>query len=477
MSDFSDFIVIKLGGTSQCKKGYDALINYIFNNKLNENYNIIVVLSAISGVTTLLDKYTMTKDITFIHEIEDLHEELIDSLFQFDGINIDCDITENNRIMFNDIHDINDIDGMQKLFIKKNFLTEWNKLTELIKNYTNMDDIRKRAEIIGFGERLSTNIFNSYIKLRQSNTNIHLLNSYKFIKSKKESYKLFPSVEFIGDLESFNKEWMKEEYDCSKNNIIILQGFIASSPSGEPLLLGRGGSDTTGSIIANMVGAKFYEVWTDVEGIYTADPRIVNDVKHIESISYELIQELAAMGAKVMHPLSIIPCQLKSIPIYVKSTFNVNGKQTKIHTDDFNDICIAIQKNVSVFHIKSMNMWNSYGFVHDIFRRFAQNQVDVNIITTSQFSISTTTNETNPYVLKDLEQDLNKDYETKFVQNCIILSVVSNNVKKIMSKINFETISSEIIHIGSNNLSINIVLKEQTNDFIKMIVEKLFNYT
>lgn len=472
----SEFIVIKLGGTSQCKKGYDALINYIKIQSLTEKYNIIIVLSAISGITTLLDKYTMTKDITFIHDVEDLHEELIESFFGVDENYIDCDITEHDKIICNDI---NDIDDMYKLNIKKKFLIEWNKLTDLIKDYTNMDDIRKRAEIIGFGERLSTNIFHSYIKLKQfdPNTNIHLINSYNFIKSKKESYKLFPSVEFTGDLENFNKEWMKENNDYLKNNIIITQGFIASSLSGEPLLLGRGGSDTTGSIISNMVGATFYEVWTDVEGIYTADPRIFNNVKHIETISYELIQELAAMGAKVMHPLSIIPCQLKSIPIYVKSTFNIDGKQTKIHDEDFNDICIAIQKNVSVFHIKSMNMWNSYGFVNDIFRRFAQNQVDVNIITTSQFSISTTTNETNTYVLKDLEQDLNKDYETKLVQNCIILSVVSNNVKKIMSRINFEIISSEIIHIGSNNLSINIVMKEQTNDFIKIIIEKLFNYT
>jgi aspartate kinase len=258
------------------------------------------------------------------------------------------------------------------------------------------------------------------------------------------------------------------------NNIYVVQGFIASSPKGEPLLLGRGGSDTTGAIIANMVNAKYYEVWTDVEGIYTADPRLVGDVKHIKNISYDLIQELAAMGAKVMHPLSIIPCQLKSIPIYVKSTFNINGNHTKIHTDDFNDTCIAIQKNVSVFHMKSMDMWNSYGFVNDIFRRFSQNQVDVNIITTSQFSISTTTNETNSYILKDLEQELNKDYDTKLVQNCVILSIISNNVRKIMSKISFEEFTSEIIHIGSNNLSINIVLKEKTNDELREIINKMF---
>jgi len=442
----SQYIVIKLGGSSQCKNGYDALINYIFTKKLNEKYNIIVVLSAVSGVTTLLDKYSKTKDIAHLREIEDLHTELIKLL---------------------------------KLDMMKSFHTEWNKLMKLIKNYTNMDDIHKRSEIIGFGERLSTNIFHSYLELSKLNTNIHLINSYNFIKSKIEAYKLSPSVEFVGELFNFNKEWMKSDIDCLKNNIIVTQGFIASSPSGKPHLLGRGGSDTTGSIIANMVGAISYEVWTDVEGIYTTDPRILDNVKHIDTISYDLIQELASMGAKVMHPLSIIPCQLKSIPIYVKSTFNLDGKQTIIHNDNFNenfnDVCIAIQKNVSVFHIKSINMWNSYGFVHDIFRRFTHNKVDVNIITTSQFSISTTTNETNQYVLKDLEQDLNTYYETNLVQNCIILSIVSNDAKKNMSLINFETIPSEIIHIGSNNLSINIVMKEKTDDELKLIIEKLFN--
>ena len=470
------FIVIKLGGTSQCKKGYDSLIKYIhnINNNTNTN-NIVIVLSAVTGVTNFLDKYTKTKDITFIHEIEDLHEDFINSLYsELEEENLaDCDITEHNNL---NLSDLSDLDGSKTQFIKSNFDKVWEDLQNLIKDYTNMDDVRKRAEIIGYGEKLSTTIFTAYLKqFSEFSNNSTLLNSYDFIKSTKETYKLYPCVQFIGDLNKFN-EIINKNFD--PNNIIpqiyITQGFIGSSPKGEKVLLGRGGSDTTGAIIANMLNAQFYEVWTDVEGIYTADPRIVTNVKHIQNISYDLIQELAAMGAKVMHPLSIIPCQSKSIPIYVKSTFNTNGKYTKIYNEDFNDTCIAIQKNVSVFHIKSMDMWNSYGFVNDIFRRFSQNQVDVNIITTSQFSISTTTNETNSYILKDLEQELNQDYDTCLVQNCVILSLVSNNVRKIMSKINFDEITSEIIHIGSNNLSINIVLKEKTNNELKEIINKMF---
>ena len=454
------FIIIKLGGSSQCKEGYNALINYINDEYITNIHksNIVLVLSAPSKVTNLLDLYTKTKDVIYIHNVDDICTDLLDSLYT----------------------ELNDINGIKKQNILSKYKIEMDKLDKLISEYTNLDDIRKRAEIIGFGEKLSTTIFTNYLSEfpgALEKLNIQELNSYDFIKSNKETYKLYPTVEFCGDNNIFLKKCFEkiDTLDKDKDNIFITQGFIGSSPLGEPLLLGRGGSDTTGALIANMVDAEKYEVWTDVEGIYSADPRITNKYKLIKNISYDLVQELAAMGAKVMHPLSIIPCQVKSIPIYVKSTFNLDGNFTKIHSEDFNDVCIAIQKDVSVFHIKSMNMWNSYGFVNDIFRRFSQNQVDVNIITTSQFSISTTTNEVNVYVLKDLEQELSKDYETTLVQKCVIVSFISNNIRNIMNKLNFESLNTEIIHIGSNNLSINIVLKEKSDFELKEIIENILN--
>jgi aspartate kinase len=182
--------------------------------------------------------------------------------------------------------------------------------------------------------------------------------------------------------------------------INVFQGFIGSTPSGKKVLLGRGGSDTTGALIANSMDAKYYEVWTDVDGIYTADPRIF-EACLINKIDYELIQELASMGAKVMHPLSIKPCADKNIPIYVKNTFNDKAEGTKItsleETKNYTKLTMfyAIQKNETLFKIKSLDMWNSFGFLNDIFRKFSDNKIDVNIVTTSQFSVSATTNEQN----------------------------------------------------------------------------------
>jgi diaminopimelate decarboxylase/aspartate kinase len=205
------------------------------------------------------------------------------------------------------------------------------------------------------------------------------------------------------------------------NNIYITQGFIASSPKGEPLLLGRGGSDTTGALIANAISAERYEVWTDVDGIYTADPKIF-DAYLIHKIDYELIQELASMGAKVMHPLSIKPCFDKNIPIIVKNTFNDLAEGTRITTIEESvnytkfTMFYAIQKNETLFKIKSLDMWNSVGFLNDIFRKFSENKIDVNIVTTSQFSVSATTNEQNKYKLLELK-DLWHWFETNIASN------------------------------------------------------------
>jgi len=111
------------------------------------------------------------------------------------------------------------------------------------------------------------------------------------------------------------------------------------------------------------------------------------------------------MGAKVMHPLSIKPCADKNIPIYVKNTFNHTSEGTKItyinESNNNNDKFYALQKNETLFKIKSLDMWNSIGFLNDIFRKFSENKIDINIVTTSQFSISATTSDQNKYKLLD----------------------------------------------------------------------------
>jgi len=429
------YIVYKLGGTSQCKIGYDRLKNQLKNNIKNKIINIIV-LSAVSGVTNNLVKFTETKNHVYIDKVLELNYNLIKNL----GL---------NEELFDSIK---------------------NKLLDLCTNFIksfDMTDIYEKSEIIGYGEVFSTNIFYQYLDSDYDFKfyGLELYDSYKHIKSKKEIYQCNSVTEFYFD----------DSY-LGLDDVCIFQGFIGSTPSGKKVLLGRGGSDTTGALVANALDAEYYEVWTDVDGIYTTDPRIFPAIL-VDKIDYELIQELASMGAKVMHPLSIKPCFDKNIPIYVKNTFNESSNGTKITNltdcDNTLNTFYAIQKNETVFKIKSLDMWNSFGFLNDIFREFSENKIDVNIVTTSQFSVSATTNEQNKYKLLELQQKLSEKYNITVIQDCIVFSIITRNIKNIINKIQFHNINSEIIHISDNNMTINFVIQNHDINILENIIKMI----
>lgn len=428
-------IVYKLGGTSQCKIGYDRLINQLKDN-IKNNIKSFIILSAVSGVTNNLVKFTETKDIKYIDKVLELNYNLIK----------DLKLEEN---IFDKIKD---------------------KLFELCTNYSKSFDmtcIYEKSEIIGYGEVFSTNIFYNYIDSDYyfKYYGLKLYDSYKHIKSKKEIYQCNSTTEFY---------FTSETTSIEIADVNIFQGFIGSTPSGKKVLLGRGGSDTTGSLIAFAINAEFYEVWTDVNGIYTADPRIF-PATLVETIDYELVQEIASMGAKVMHPLSIKPCFDKNIPIYVKNTFNNISKGTKItsinesNNNKNNDKFYALQKNETIFKIKSLDMWNSVGFLNDIFRKFSENKININIVTTSQFSVSATASEQNKYKLLEIKELLSEKYEVNMINDCTILSIVSRNIKDVLKKIDLNKISYEIIHISDNNMTINLVLNNFNENIINFL--------
>ena len=182
-----------------------------------------------------------------------------------------------------------------------------------------------------------------------------------------------------------------------------------------------------------------------------------------------------------MHPLSIKPCADKNIPIYVKNTFNKKANGTKItnltecngkysYYYQLKNKFYAIQKNETIFKIKSLDMWNSIGFLNDIFRQFSENKIDVNIVTTSQFSVSATTNEQNKYKILELQQKLSEKYDVSVISECVIFSIVKRNIKDIITKINFNKINAEIIHISDNNMTINFVLSKFDLEMLKNII-------
>ena len=413
--------IYKFGGTSITKDGFN-LIKEIINNR---NSKIVIVLSAVSQVTDLLIELSKKYDEHVFEHLKTKHQNLMTEL------------------------------KLKKQVIILNKLNELKKILQSNKFYP--------EEIISYGEILSTSILNIYL-----NNSYFLLDSKKVIKYNNSSYN--------GNINNFN-----QEVGCSE--VVIMQGFIASGQNNKIHLLSRGGSDTSATLVGNMLNSKKVYIYTDVDGIYTTDPNVISDAVIIPNLDYQMAQELSAMGAKVLHPYSIKPAEEKGIEIHIKNTFNHLNQGTVINSKSSKKIAVINQKGITTFHIKSLNMWNNYGFVHDIFKDFSDMGIDVNIITTSQFVVSCTTDNNDIKKLMELYNKLSKRYEVKLFQNSNMISVVGNKIalnNNFMEKLFLVTKNYQvhITHFSSNHLSISFIVENkdalQLNQDIHDIV--VYNY-
>jgi len=399
--------VLKFGGTSQLSSTYEMILS-ILNNNPDTKY--IIVLSAMSGVTNKLLDFVNTKDFNIWNEVIEMNKEL---------------------------------SKMENNFIN----TMEEKLWDLENN---------GIEIIAMGEFFTTNILNDF--LNYNNIKSKFVSSFEIIKSS-----LPNNISFYNKGEfKVNSSLLLSHLE--NNQVLIIPGFSGLSSDNKPCLLGRGGSDTTGSILAAAIKAIEYQIWTDVDGIFSSDPKKIKNTFLIKNIGYSQAQEIAAMGAKIIHPFCILPCAENNIPILIKNTFNENGTGTLISNEFSNPLNVTIQGNVTVFKITSNNMWNNFGFVYDIFSIFKKYNVDVNIINTSQFNITTTTEETSLSRLNKVREYLLHNYIVEMNTKNSIVSVVGKNIRKYENIGNLFKITQKydiiLTSYSSNDLTLSWVIKE-----------------
>ena len=400
--------IYKFGGTSITKTGFD-LIKHIIETR--DTKNIVIVLSAMNTVTnrliSLTENYCEEKYQAITNKYSNLAKNL--GLNQF------------------------------KLTILVN---EYSKLKHL---FLNSGDNNLK---IAYGEILSTLILSLYI-------------DYPVIDSRLIIKKL--NNGFICDLDIFFKY-------TGELKVIIMQGFIASDKEGKTVLLSRGGSDTTATLIGNALDSKKVFIYTDVDGVLSSDPRLVKNAKLINTINYNIAQELASCGANILHPYSIQLAKDKNIELHVKNTYNSGSEGTIINNKLSKDMVITNESMVTIFHIKTVNMWNNYGFIYDIFKDFADLGVIVTIITTSQFVVSCTTQCNNIEILEKLKSKLLTKYEVQMIIDSNIISVVGNSIA-------FDTLFQivkryhiHITHFSSSNLSISFIVEK---DIYKLLMNDI----
>jgi aspartate kinase len=212
--------------------------------------------------------------------------------------------------------------------------------------------------------------------------------------------------------------------------IAITQGFIGATESGAYTTLGRGGSDYSASIIGVATDAKEIQIWTDVDGMMTADPRIIANAKVLPAVSFQEASELAYFGAKVLHPLTIKPAVEKKIPVRILNTMRPKEPGTLItETVDSNDFvrAIASKKKITTIFISSPKMLMSHGFLAKIFAVFDKYQTSIDTIATSEISVALTIDSAE--FLTDIVEELGEYGDVRTLEDAAIVSVVGRQYR------------------------------------------------
>ncbi|MEO8660436.1 MAG: lysine-sensitive aspartokinase 3 [Bryobacteraceae bacterium] len=217
----------------------------------------------------------------------------------------------------------------------------------------------------------------------------------------------------------------------AENQVVVMGGFIGSSADGITTTLGRGGSDFTASIVGAGIDAEEIQIWTDVDGMLTCDPRILPGGHRVKTISFAEAAELAFFGAKVLHPFTVLPAIDKNIPVLILNSRHPEREGTRIVAETVPSLnpvkAIACKANVTVVNVRSARMLMAYGFLHRIFEVFDRYRTPVDVITTSEVSVSLTIESLDH--LDDIRADLERIAEISVEKDQASISLVGENVR------------------------------------------------
>ena len=270
-----------------------------------------------------------------------------------------------------------------------------------------------------------------------------------------------------------------------RNRIPVMGGFIGRTRDGATTTLGRGGSDYSAAIVGAAVGANEIQIWTDVDGMMTCDPRLIKVARIIEKISYVEAAELAWFGAKVLHPKTIAPAVERNIPVRVLNTHNVSSPGTLVTAEgdqrESGPRAVAIKKGVTVLNMTSSAMLGAHGFLARLFTIFEELEVSVDLITTSEVSVSVTIDERHN--MEKLIERLRSVATVEVTDNQCIVAVVGRNLMKdaaVGARI-FEAmrgIPMAMFSLGTSGLNLSIVIDDKDADrAVKSIHAALFEVT
>ncbi len=445
-------IVSKFGGTSM--GSCEAMKRSAQIAKKFDSY--LVIVSATSGTTDQLialakmaSKGQMDESKALMTEIQNKHRK----------------ITEEAR---------SSTDTVQ---ILEGFFTE---LDLLVQNIALLRELTPRANdhILSLGERMSSVIFKDIMTKTLPDKEVRLLDARSIIRTDSHYGRAIPLIEDIGKNSA-------EKLDRHDNIVYVSQGFIGADREGNTTVLGRGGSDYSAALFAEGIRANVLQIWTDVAGVATTDPRIVPTAKIIPELSYEEAAEMAQYGAKILHPATIAPAVRCEIPVFVSSSFHDSLGGTwirKVVKEQPTVRAITKRNKQALVTITTPKMFNAFGFMSEIFGIFAKHRISVDCVTTSEIAVAITVDLAtldHKKLIDELKEvarvEIDADYE--------LISLIGNDLhirpkiaKKIFSAI--EDTNIRMMSLGASAHNFNFLVKESDsvsviNKLHKTLIEGL----
>lgn len=441
-------IVIKFGGTSVATaEGIQKIYKIISEAK---DKKPVVVVSAVAGITDLLlsaARSSSTETPQHLSNIQKFHIDFIDRLALSSATK--KDVLRYLQAAISEMGKVVKIKGSEKAYGDK---------------------------IVSYGEILSSYIIAQ--TLLEKGLSTKQVIATDIIVTDQD----FGAAEFLVG-QTRQKVTQKIKPLLEKGIIPIITGFIGASVDGKVTTLGRGGSDYTAAILGFCLGAQEIQIWKDVSGVYTTDPRLVKSAKNIPVLSYREASEMAFFGAKVLHPRSIRPAVEAKIPVRVLNTFFPEKSGTLIQEKSKIDKpvkTISFKRQTTLVNICATQMLFSKGFLARIFAIFAENNTSIDLVAVSEVSVSVTID--NDSCLDNIVKELSHFSQVAVKKNIGTVSLIGegiiaspHTIKKLFDVLDKKGIRVKMISLGATDINISIVIEsDQVGTAVKALHKTFF---
>ncbi len=439
--------MLKFGGTSVSASANWHNIAQVLRKRAAEGFRPVVVHSALSGITDRLESLLRAvlngSHGPVLEHIEFAHRSLAESL----------GVSPNERF--------------------EQFVRELRELSGTLAERRSIDDAA-RARVLAMGELLATTLGAEFLNAQGIGTvwvdARSVLHADDRLNATRKASLLSATCDFSPDAK-LQAAWR------SLDKVVLTQGFIAANADRQTVLLGRGGSDTSAAYFAAKLGAARLEIWTDVPGLFSANPRAVPTARLLRELHYDEAQEIASNGAKVLHPRCVLPVRQYKIPLHVYAT-QAPGLEGTVVSANVADTAaqvkaIAIKKGITLVSMESPGMWHQVGFLADAFQVFKQHGLSVDLVSTSEtnvtVSLDPSANTLDGAALEGLTRALGELCRVEILGPCASLSLLGQNIRGILHELGsaFELFQDQKIYLvtqAANDLNFTFVIDEAQGD-------------